>query len=75
MPTMDTNTTQADSVDRPTRRADDLLSVLAERVGTRFSATTVFGTPVERDGVTVVPVAAARFAFGGGAGGDRAKSS
>jgi uncharacterized spore protein YtfJ len=58
----------------PRRRAEELLATLAERVGARFSASTVYGTPVERDGVTVVPVAAARFGIGGGGGSDPTKA-
>jgi uncharacterized spore protein YtfJ len=54
----------------PRRRTDELLSVLADRVGGRFTATTVFGAPVEREGVTIVPVAATRFGIGGGGGSD-----
>ena len=56
------------------RRADELLERLAEGIGGRLSASTVYGTPVERDGVTVVPVAAARFGIGGGGGSDPAKA-
>src|SRR5215207_4466865 len=58
----------------PRRRADELLAALAERIGARLSASTVYGEPVERDGVTVVPVAAARFAIGGGGGSDPTKA-
>ena len=57
----------------PRRRTDEVLSLLAERIGAKLSSSTVFGTPVERDGVTVVPVAAARFGFGAGGGSDPAK--
>lgn len=57
----------------PRRRTDELLSLLAERIGAKLTSSTVFGTPVERDGVTVVPVAAARFGFGAGGGSDPAK--
>lgn len=59
-------------VKTPTR-TDELLSTLAERVGARFAASTVFGSPVERDGVTVIPVATARFGLGGGGGADPTK--
>ena len=52
----------------PERRADDILSRLADRVGARLIASTIFGTAVERDGVTVVPVAVVRFGFGAGGG-------
>jgi len=41
---------------------------LAERVGGRANAKAVFADPVERGGVTVIPVAKVRYAFGGGAG-------
>jgi uncharacterized spore protein YtfJ len=54
----------------PRSRADDILAKLATQVGARFSASNVFGAPVERDGVTVIPVAALRFGLGGGGGGD-----
>ena len=57
----------------PRRRGDELLSTLAERIGARLGAATVFGTPVERDGVTVVPVAVARFGIGAGSGSDPSK--
>jgi uncharacterized spore protein YtfJ len=42
-------------------------------VGARFDASNVFATPVERDGVTVIPVATIRFGLGGGAGSDPRK--
>ncbi len=45
-----------------------LLDRLASFVGGNAGATAVFGTPVERDGITVIPVASSRFGFGGGAG-------
>jgi uncharacterized spore protein YtfJ len=57
----------------PQRRTDELLSLLAERVGARLGAANVFGTAVERDGVTVIPVAAARFGLGAGGGADPGK--
>jgi len=57
----------------PSGRTDALLGTLAERIGGRFGASSVFGTPVERGGVTVVPVATVRFGFGGGSGSDPEK--
>ena len=57
----------------PRRRGDELLSTLAERIGARLAAATVFGASVERDGVTVVPVAVARFGIGAGSGTDPSK--
>ncbi len=41
---------------------------IAERLGSSARARAVFGDPVARDGVTVIPVAKARWGFGGGAG-------
>jgi uncharacterized spore protein YtfJ len=46
----------------------DGLSRLAERLGASASASSVFGEPVERDGVTVIPVARVRWGVGGGSG-------
>jgi uncharacterized spore protein YtfJ len=48
--------------------ATALLERLAERLGGKASVTAVFGEPVVADGVTVIPVAAASFGFGGGTG-------
>ena len=56
----------------PNRPLDPVLSMLADRLGAQLRSSTVFGTPVERDGVTVIPVAAVRLGFGGGSGGDPA---
>ena len=41
---------------------------LADRIGAKVGAQAVFGEPVERDGVTVIPVARAAWGFGGGSG-------
>jgi len=48
--------------------ADRFFGTMAERLGAVARAATVFAEPVERDGVTVIPVAKARWGFGGGAG-------
>jgi uncharacterized spore protein YtfJ len=48
--------------------ADSILETLASRVGVRAGAHAAFGEPVDRDGVTVIPVAKVRFGFGGGSG-------
>lgn len=48
--------------------AVDILERLAQRVGARAGAHAAFGEPVERDEITVIPVAKVRFAFGGGSG-------
>jgi len=54
----------------PDRHADALITRLVEGIGAQFAATSVFAAPVERDGVTVIPVAAVRFGVGGGMGSD-----
>ncbi|MER5986071.1 spore germination protein GerW family protein [Streptomyces sp. NPDC001787] len=57
--------------------AGRLLDRVAERLGGRASVSAVFGEPVVRDGITVIPVASARIGFGGGAAqesGDRRTS-
>jgi uncharacterized spore protein YtfJ len=55
----------------PQERAE-LVNELLERIGQTVGKTaqvgTIFGEPVEREGVTVVPVGKARFGFGGGGG-------
>jgi uncharacterized spore protein YtfJ len=48
----------------------DIAQRIAERVGLRARAAAVFGDPVQRSGVTVVPVAKATWGFGGGSGGE-----
>jgi uncharacterized spore protein YtfJ len=45
-----------------------LVEKLAQQLSTSVSAQTIYGTPVEREGVTVIPVAQARYGFGGGGG-------
>lgn len=49
-------------------RAEKMLSDLAERIGKRAGVDTVYGDAVDREGVTVIPVAKVRWAFGGGGG-------
>jgi uncharacterized spore protein YtfJ len=48
--------------------ANELLERIGQTVGKRAQASAVFGDPVEREGVTVIPVARSRFGFGGGGG-------
>jgi uncharacterized spore protein YtfJ len=48
---------------------NDLLERIGQSVGERAQVSTVFGEPVERAGLTVIPVAKVRFGFGGGGGG------
>lgn len=41
---------------------------IADMLGTRAEARSVYGEPIVRDGVTIVPVARIRFGVGGGGG-------
>ena len=50
----------------------DFVRAAVERIGVSTSTSAVFGEPVERDGVTVIPVAKTTWGFGGGSGGDAA---
>jgi uncharacterized spore protein YtfJ len=54
--------------------AADFLQRLGERVGLSARASAVFGDPVVRDGVTIVPVAKTTWGFGGGSGGEAANA-
>lgn len=56
-------------VAEPTSGHHSVAERLAERLGMSASARTVFAEPVEREGVTVIPVARVRYGFGGGGGG------
>lgn len=63
----------AAAVEAATRNAadhpiDGFLARLAEKVGAHANVKAVFGEPIERDGLVVVPVAKVRWGFGGGAG-------
>ncbi|MFI9832174.1 GerW family sporulation protein [Streptomyces sp. NPDC051913] len=50
------------------RASTTLLERLAEKLGGKATVGAVYGEPITRDGVTVVPVARVSFGFGGGAG-------
>jgi uncharacterized spore protein YtfJ len=52
----------------PARRAEALVERLAERMGLNARASVIFGEPVRHNGLTVIPVARARWGFVGGAG-------
>ncbi len=52
----------------PSNQHKTFLDRMAERLGVNARAEAVYGAPVERDGVTVIPVAKVRWGFGGGDG-------
>ena len=64
-------------VDGGVREANRLMETLAERLGAQARAAILCGESVERDDVTVIPVARAVWGFGGGGGtgGDRGAGS
>ena len=47
---------------------DRFIGTIAEKLGAVARAGTVFSEPVERQGITVIPVAKVRWGFGGGIG-------
>jgi uncharacterized spore protein YtfJ len=55
---------------RTRTEAGDLLERLGDQIGASVKASAVFGQPVERGDVTVIPVAKAIWGFGGGSGGE-----
>ncbi|MEO7716780.1 MAG: spore germination protein GerW family protein [Capsulimonas sp.] len=57
-----------ESTTRFTDFADQMLDKLAQSLGGRAGASLVFGDAVERDGVTIIPVAKTRYGFGFGFG-------
>ncbi len=65
--------TQAEAMEEARRVAEEgsagrFMEWLAERIGARAGVTAVFGEPIERGDVTVIPVARVRWGFGGGEG-------
>jgi uncharacterized spore protein YtfJ len=54
--------------EKRTQLVDELLERIGQTVGQKAQVSAVFGEPVERDNVTVIPVARTRFGFGGGGG-------
>lgn len=61
---------QVEAEVRQAAEGGDFVQRLAERMGATARASAVFGDPVERDGITVIPVARAAWGFGGGSGGE-----
>ena len=63
--------TEAETREQASRVAtgNRFIERLAETIGGSARASAVFGDAVEGDGVTVIPVARAKWGFGGGSGG------
>ncbi len=65
-----------DNDERTKKRKPSFVERVAEKMGMHASAKAVYAEPVERDGVTIIPVAKVRWGFGGGSGrksGERGK--
>jgi uncharacterized spore protein YtfJ len=45
-----------------------LVENLAETFGSKASAQTIYGSPIERDNLTIIPIGKVRFGLGGGTG-------
>jgi uncharacterized spore protein YtfJ len=52
----------------------EILVSLAEKLGSKASVSAVFGEPVARAGITIIPVAKVSFGFGSGVGRGRRQS-
>jgi hypothetical protein len=57
-------------VNGATPESSSLIESLIDRIGGQARASTIYGDPVDRDGVTVIPVARAMWGCGGGTGRD-----
>jgi len=53
---------------QPYNRSDTFIARLAEKLGMSARAASVYADPIERDGMTIIPVARVRYGFGGGDG-------
>lgn len=58
----------------PTEEPQGLVERLAHTLGAEANATHIFAPPIERDGITVIPVAKAVYGFGGGGGQQRGET-
>jgi uncharacterized spore protein YtfJ len=47
---------------------ENFITRLAETIGSKANAASVFGAPITCEGITIVPVARARWGLGGGGG-------
>jgi uncharacterized spore protein YtfJ len=65
---MDTNNKEFDSSFDKIPGNIRLLEKLASKLGLNANATLIYGNPVDREGVTVIPVAKVSYGFGGGEG-------
>jgi hypothetical protein len=64
---METNAAEAGVGARPEWPSGGVIERLADRLA-KTDAQTVYGNPIERDGLTIIPVAKVRYGFGGGTG-------
>lgn len=60
--------TAAQQAEQTSSPAAELIERIASKLGARASVSAVYGEPIERDGVTIIPVARVSLGFGVGAG-------
>jgi uncharacterized spore protein YtfJ len=65
---MDLTEVQRDVAKRAESMPAQLVERLADRIGGVTGTAAVFGAPIEREGVTVIPVTKQRWGFGAGGG-------
>lgn len=63
-----TDSDGAVQIERGGSPAAQIIGVIADKLGAKASVSAVYGAPIERDGVTVIPVARVSMGFGAGAG-------
>ncbi len=56
-----------------TADAPNFLERMAEKLGVQARSASVYSEPIEKNGITIVPVAKVRWGFGGGGGAGGAK--
>ena len=71
----DTTQAYADAEAAASEGAAELLERVAERIGLHAGASAVFGEPVGREGVTIIPVAQLIIGTGAGGGASAAEGS
>lgn len=60
--------TAGQNMDQDSSPAAELIERIASKLGAKASVSAVYGEPIDRDGVTIIPVARVSLGFGVGAG-------
>ena len=70
----DSGTAAGQQVEHGPSAVGELIERIASKLGAKASVSAVYGEPIERDGVTIIPVARVSLGFGVGAGSGRRES-